>query len=251
MVSKMYTGVMFSPRTCAGGRPCPQVAGLIVLTLLLTLQCSAEELPALKGYDKLDTPLVEVEHRLEEESHTDLFDPNSLPYLRATGERPARSVPRKQQKAARVLKLEECLRSAFANSAERRPVDNEIKQAREQIVAVGGSKIIANSRFLPTVELISQYEHIRELSDSDTKSEDAYFLSAKFTQRILEYGKDNPIDVNLRAEQRQALFDYENRVASIFSQVRRAFFFIKLKDQQIAARRSLLEQFERQAQIKQ
>jgi len=216
----------------------------LVLTLVLTLRCSAQELQELKAHDKLDTPLVQVEHRLEEESCADLFDPNSLPYLRATGERPARSVSRKEEKAQRVLTLQECLRLAFANS-------NEIKQTREQILAVGGSRIIANSRFLPTVELISQYEHIRDLSDSDTKSEDAYSLSAKFRQRILESGKDNPIDINLREEQRQALFNYENRVASIFSQVRRAFLFIKLKEQQIAARRSLLEQFEKQAQIKQ
>jgi len=212
-------------------------------TILLTLQCSAQELQVLKGHANLDTPLVQVERRLEEESRADSFDPNSLPYLRATGERPARSVSRRKEKAQRVLTLQECLRLAFTSS-------NEIKQTREQILAVGGSKIITNSRFLPTVELISQYEHIRDLSDSDTKSEDAYSLSAKFTQRILEYGKDNPIDISLREEQRQALFNYENRVASIFSQVRRAFLFIKLKEQQIAARRSLLEQFEKQAQIK-
>jgi len=225
MVSKMHTGNLLKP----------------FLILILTLPCSAQEL--LKARNRLDPPLVQVERRLEEESHSDLLDPNSLPYLRAIGERPARSVSRKEEKAQRVLTLQECLRLAFASS-------NEIKQTREQILAVGGSKIIASSRFLPTVELISQYEHIRDLSAADTKNEDAYSLGANFRQRILEYGKDNPIDINLRQEQRQALFSYENRVAFIFSQVRRAFLFIKLKEQQIAARRSLLEQFEKQAQVK-
>ncbi len=71
------------------------------------------------------------------------------------------------------------------------------------------------------------------------------------SQRIFEYGKDHPLDLSLRAEQRSALFNYENKVADIFSQVRRAFFFIKLKEQQIATRQELLEQFQKQYQIKQ
>jgi outer membrane protein TolC len=103
---------------------------------------------------------------------------------------------------------------------------------------------------LPTIELISQYEHFRNFG-SDNVTDDAHNISAIIRQRILEYGKDHPLDLRLRAEQRGALFDYEDKVADIFSQVRRAFFFIKLKEQQIATRQDLLEQFEKQYQIKQ
>jgi hypothetical protein len=47
-------------------------------------------------------------------------------------------------KASRVLTLEQCLQSAFTSN-------NAIKQVRQQILAVGGSKLINNSRFMPSV----------------------------------------------------------------------------------------------------
>jgi len=193
--------------------------------------------------EKLGPSLVQIEQRLEEETATIPSEPNSLTYLRAVGKRPARAVSPREMKAKRMLTLDECLQLAFANS-------NEIKQAREQILAVEGSKYITNSRFLPSIELINQYEHFRNF-ESDNDTDDAHTISAKITQRILEYGKDNPLDVSLREEQRDALFNYENSVAIVFSQVRRAFFFIRLKEQQIATRQELLKQFEKQYEIKQ
>ncbi|MFC1604747.1 TolC family protein [Planctomycetota bacterium] len=191
---------------------------------------------------KLDPSLVQIERRLEEETRASPSETNSLAYLRAVGELPARTVSPRGMKAERVFTLVECLQSAFANS-------NEIKQARERILAVGGSKLINNSRFMPSVELISQYEHFRNF-DSDNNTDDAHSISAKISQRIFEYGKDNPLDVNLRRDQRDTLFNYENAIASVFSDVRKAFFFIKLKDQQIATRQELLKQFEKQHKIK-
>ena len=192
---------------------------------------------------KLDPSLLQIEQRLEEETKTGPSEPNSLTYLRAVGERTVRTVSPRQMKDERVLRLEECLQLAFANS-------NEINQARQLILEAGGSKLVNNSRFLPTIELISQYEHFRNF-ESDNVTDDAHNISAIISQRILEYGKDHPLDISLREEQRGALFNYENMVASIFSQVRKAFFFIKLKEQQISTRQELLKQFERQYQIKQ
>ena len=192
--------------------------------------------------EKLDSSLNRIEQRLQEESKVSPAEPNSLTYLRAVGERPMRTVSPREMKGERVLTLAECLQSAFANS-------NEIKQAREQILAVGGSKLINNSRFMPSVELISQYEHFRNFQ-SDNKTDDATSINAVISQRIFEFGKDNPLDINLRREQRDALFNYENVIASVFSQVRKAFFFIKLKEQQIAKRQELLKQFEKQHEIK-
>jgi outer membrane protein TolC len=193
--------------------------------------------------EKLDPSLVQIDQRLEEETITSPSEPNSLTYLRAVGELPARTVSPREMKAKRVFTLDQCLQLAFANS-------NQIEQVRERILAVGGSKLINNSRFLPTIELISQYEHFRNF-ESDNRTDDAHSVNARISQRIFEYGKDNPLDINLRAEQRDVLFDYENTVAFIFSQVRRAFFFIKLKEQQIATRQELLKQFEKQYEIKQ
>jgi len=192
--------------------------------------------------EKLDASLSRIEERLHEESKVSPSEPNSLAYLRAIGERPTRTVSPREMEDARVLTLEQCLQSAFTSS-------NQIKQAREQILAIGGSKLINNSRFMPSVELISQYEHFRNFG-SDNNTDDATSISAKISQRIFEYGKDNPLDINLRREQRDVLFYYENVIASVFSQVRKAFFFIQLKERQIATRQELLVQFEKQHKIK-
>jgi len=208
--------------------------------LWIILACQPALLPA---SDKLGPVLNEVEQRLNEEARMDASEPNSLAFQRATGQMPAREVAPRKPAAERVLTLDECLRLAFTQN-------NEIKQAREQILGVGGSKIIANSRFLPAIELINQYERATDLEVKDGSAE-SYSFGARITQRILEYGKDNPIDVTLREEQRHSLFTYENQVARVFSQVRRAFLLIKLKEQQIATRQELLEQFEKQYEVKQ
>ena len=192
--------------------------------------------------EELDAPLAQIEHRLREESTLRPSDPNALTYLRAVGERPARTVLPKKPKGARVLTLEECLQAAFANN-------NAIKEKRQLILVVGGIKLINNSRFMPSVELISQYEHFRNFG-SDNNTDDATSISAKISQRIFEFGKDNTLDINLRADQRTALFNYEDVIATVFSEVRKAFFFIQLKEQQIATRQELLKQFEKQHEIK-
>jgi len=223
-----------------------RATGLAWLRLTLTmfvLSCLSCRSPEFGVSQRLGPELSRVEQRLGEESRGEASEPNSLAFQRAVGTAPAREVAPRKPGAERVLTLGECLQLAFTQN-------NEIKQTRERILGVGGTKIIANSRFLPTVELINQYERTQDFEASEGSGE-AYAFGAKITQTLLEYGKDNPIDVTLRAEQRNALFSYENRVANVFSQVRRAFLLIKLKERQIAARQELLEQFEKQYEVKQ
>ncbi len=215
---------------------------LAMIAVLLTCQACARELRGVHASEGLDPALSHVEQRLHEETRARAAEPDSLAYLRAVGERPSRSISPGKATEKRVLTLQECLQLAFASSS-------EVKQERERMVGAGGSKLIVNSRFLPTVDLINRYEHTRAYEGADP-SADASLVSVQIRQRLLEWGKDNPLDLDLRAEQREALFNYENRVASVFSRVRRAFLFIKLKERQIAAREELLEQFEAQAEIK-
>ena len=214
---------------------------LFLTVIVLGLLQSAEI--SVFASDKLDPSLMQIEQRLEEETKMDPNEPDSLVYLRAVGEQPVRSVSPRKMEDKRTLTLEECLRLAFISN-------NEVKQARQEILAVGGSKLIKNSRFLPTIELITQYEHLRNLGTANV-TDDTHNISATITQRILELGKDHPLDLSLRREQRRALFAYENQIAKVFSDVRREFFFIKLKEQQIATRQKLLDQFQRQYEIKQ
>ncbi len=235
--TRTYTEAVIPVRRMAAS-VLPSLASFLLA--LCGLSCRSAVSETSRG---LGSELVHVEQRLNEETAGDASEPNSLAYRRAIGEEPARRARRREMMESRTLTLEECLQRAFAGS-------NEIEQLREQMSLVGGTKLIANSRFLPTVDVVGQFEHARAFEGGD-RSEDASLVSARVSQRILEWGKDNPIDLALRSDQREALFGYENRVALVLSEVRRAFLFIQLKDQQIAARQDLLEQFETQAQIKQ
>lgn len=199
--------------------------------------------PTVLGQRDLDPILTQIEQRLDEESSTDASEPNSVTFGRAIGTRPVREVSPKPSDIQRTLTLPECLKLSFESN-------NDIRQVREGIIAVGGSRLVANSRFLPTIELISQYEHVKDF-ESDAARDDTFSVSAKFRQRLLEYGKDNPIDISLREQQRSALFAYESVVAATFSEVRKAFYFVLLKDRQIATRRQSLEQFQKQYDRKQ
>ncbi|MFC1677899.1 TolC family protein [Planctomycetota bacterium] len=196
-----------------------------------------------KATDPLGPQLVHIEQRLDEEIEANPSDANSATFKRAIGELPVRSVSLREMKGKRTLTLDECLRMAFENN-------NRIEETRQQLSITKGNEIIVNSRFLPNIELIYQYEHLHNFNSIDPVDISS-MLFAQITQSILEYGKDNPLDVSLRAEQRQVLFDYEDKVASVLSQVRRAQFFIKLKEQQIATRQELLEEFKKQYEIKQ
>jgi len=208
------------------------------VALLTMVLCSV-----LLGESKLNRPLRQIEGRLKEEAATNPAEPNSLTFLRAVGARPSRWVSTRTQVKPSTLRFEQCLKQAFE-------INSGILQAREAILATGGSRLVANSRFLPSLTIINQYEQERDFSAAD-KYDDSLSTGVQLTQRLLEYGKDHPIDVDLREEQRNALFNYENQVAQTFSQVRRAFYFVELKGRQIATRRQLLEQFERQHQKKQ
>ena len=233
----------------ASGEPADSIeqavasACLHLTWIVLALSCSSCESPEFGVSERLGPELNRVEQRLNEETVPGASEPNSLAYQRATGQEPARHVAPREMTEPRILSLVECLPLAFTNS-------NEIKQTREQMFAVGGEKLIANSRFLPTISLLTQYERAQSFPDAGSR-QDASWTGVTIRQRILEWGKDNPVDIQLREDQRQALRVYESQVASVFSRVRRAFLFIQLTDQQIAARRELLKQFETQAEIKQ
>jgi len=196
-----------------------------------------------RATDPLGPQLVHIGQRLDEEIQTSPSEPNSATFKRAIGELSVQTVSPRGMRDKRTLTLDECLQMAFENN-------NQIKEARQQLSITKGNEIIVNSRFLPNIELIYQYEHLRNFNSTDPV-DISNFLFAQISQAILEYGKDNPLDVSLRAEQRQALFNYEDKVASVLSQVRRALFFIKLKEQQINTRQELLKEFKKQYEIKQ
>jgi outer membrane protein TolC len=104
-----------------------------------------------------------------------------------------------------------------------------------------GDRIITRSRLFPQLELIVN----RTETDSETTGDDFNDTqtSLSLRQRILEFGKDSPAEVSLRASQRSALYNLESTVRSVLSQIRQGFYDILLREQQIQTRMELLRRF--------
>lgn len=147
------------------------------------------------------------------------------------------------------LRLEQLRREAAATLLEAGPVsltdclayglayNRQIRARRAAVRSVGGDKLIAQSRFLPRLTFdLSHNSAVKGVGRN-------LVMGARAIQTLLEFGKDNPIDVALREVQREALFDYEQQVAEALSDVRRRFFTVLLKQQQVAERRKLRAEF--------
>ena len=114
--------------------------------------------------------------------------------------------------------------------------NDRIQASRAAIRAVGGDELIAMSRFLPHLS----YDLTASVTQNLGSNVMMGFLA---TQELLEFGKDNPIDVALRELQRRQLFSYEGVVAGSLSNVRLRFYTILLRQQQLAQRRMLRDEF--------
>jgi len=106
-----------------------------------------------------------------------------------------------------------------------------------------GDRIITRSRLFPQLDLIVN----RTETDNETTGLDFNDTqtSLRLSQRILEFGKDSPAEVSLRASERSALYNLESTVRSVLGQVRRSFYDILLREQQIETRMQLLREFRR------
>ena len=122
---------------------------------------------------------------------------------------------------------------------------NDVIQARRaQIEAVGGDELIVRSRFLPHLSFGLEKENIESKAGVDgIDRTDSFF---RLSHTLLEFGKDNESDVVLRQEQRDALFEYEDAVSGVLSEIRLRFFTILLRQEQLAERVVLLGEFREQ-----
>ena len=127
------------------------------------------------------------------------------------------------------LSLADCL----ANSLE---FSDRIQAGRAAVRAIGGQELIAKSRFLPRLSYDLTASVVQNIGQQVANG-------ARAGMTLLEFGKDNPIDVVLRAQQRRALFLYEQDVADVLSAVRVRFFTILVKKRQLSQRRKLRDEF--------
>jgi len=142
----------------------------------------------------------------------------------------------RRQQADRLLapgkiSLADCLASCLA-------LNDRIQASRAVVRSTGGDKLIAQSRFLPHLA----YDLSRRSAAENVGHNVAMSVAA--FQTLLEFGKDNPIDVALRDIERQALFDYEQAAAAALSEVRLRYFTILLRQQQLAERGKLRAEFQ-------
>ena len=137
------------------------------------------------------------------------------------------------------LSLESCL--VFAVEF------NDVIQAhRAKIRAVGGEALVTRSRFLPDLT----YTFRSDSTDTDTEDVTATNVSStvsdhsvRLTQTLLEFGKDAAADVALRSAERDALFAYEAAVGSVLATVRKKFFAVLLRSEQLAEQKTSLQEF--------
>ena len=119
--------------------------------------------------------------------------------------------------------------------------NSRIQAQREEIRAVGGEKLIVNSRYLPRLTYTLKHDLLEDRTLGRLGQSDNIF---RFSQTLLEFGRDNDRDVALREQQREALFAYEDAVRDALSAIRRVFFTIRLRQRQLEKRQELLAEFQ-------
>lgn len=131
------------------------------------------------------------------------------------------------------MDLENCL--AFSLE-----FNDTIQARRAGIRAVGGDELVTRSRFLPTLTYRLHHERADVTGGSSTNDTHHALL---LSQTLLEFGKDNAADIVLRESQRETLFDYEDTVRTVLRDIRKRFFTVLLRNQQLRERERSLEEF--------
>jgi len=70
-------------------------------------------------------------------------------------------------------------------------------------------------------------------------------MSLRYSRRLMEWGKDPVSEVGIRANRRLAIFNYEQELRNVLSDLRSTFYTVLLKEKQIDERVGLLEAYEK------
>ncbi|MHC5055180.1 MAG: TolC family protein [Planctomycetota bacterium] len=119
-------------------------------------------------------------------------------------------------------------------------LNDSVRSAREAILAEQADGVAVRARLSPRLSYTLSTEEVHEDGSPDAHALDHYL---RLSQTLFEFGRENPADVAVREAERDALFAYEDTVRWVLSNVRKKFFTILLRQQQIAERRKLLEKF--------
>jgi outer membrane protein TolC len=142
-----------------------------------------------------------------------------------------------QRIAEKPLEMPDALLIALDNN-------NEVLAGRAELKAIGGQELVTRARWSPRVNYILETQQVQRPGDRpfERSATDHLF---RLSQTLFEFGRDNPNDVLLRGQQRDAMFGYEDIVRRVLSDVRRVYFTLILRQEQIAERRGLLAEFKK------
>ena len=90
-------------------------------------------------------------------------------------------------------------------------------QARERIEQVDGDRVVVRSRFMPSLDLTANYDALRTELGGDT--EDRVASRLRFSQRLFEFGPNAAQEIRLRADLREAVYDYQGEVYVVTARV--------------------------------
>ena len=133
------------------------------------------------------------------------------------------------------LGLSDCLGAAFTRN-------RELIRSRERVQEIESDGVVVRSRLMPRLSLTAGYDALRTQGEGRVRDQLASELLLQ--QRLFEFGPDAASEIQLRADLRQALFDYQDKVYEVISRVWELYHLILLKDQQIALRVASRENFE-------
>lgn len=133
-----------------------------------------------------------------------------------------------------ILSIDECITTAVLYN---RDIAEAFISYRKTLHEIS----IDRSRFLPNLDVeygYSRSEHESSGTDSRDRS-----TSVVYSQRLMEFGRENSADVYTREAVREKFYSLQSAIANVVSNVRRDFFYILLKQKQIRERVLLLKEF--------
>ncbi len=115
--------------------------------------------------------------------------------------------------------------------------NDSIQAKRAEIHALGGQRLVVKSRFLPELSYTLDHQWKQR---AETTTDQAFLLN----QTLFEFGRENAQDIQLRADERSALFSYESTVSNVLSDIRRVYFTVILRRHQLQVRQESLASFQ-------
>ena len=122
--------------------------------------------------------------------------------------------------------------------------NRELIQARARVEEVQrGDRIIVRSRYLPHLSVTTTYDVEPSATTLSGKTEEEFGGRVEYAQRLFEFGPNATQEIGLRADLRQALIAYQDKLHEVHARTWQLFHLVVLQDEQIQLRRDSRDNF--------